>query len=289
MIPHLPLDSAARRGAAPANLPAFVWAVGARARRRILLCAEVERLRLLLARYALEAGASVVLFACMFLVFSWLGTVVDGRLAPFGGPPRVLAVLYVAWVLVSTTAGGSTSQLCTDAQIGMLESLFLGAAPVVRILEMRALAQALQGAAMGALLLLAFCLGTCWLPSFTVLATCVAAFAGCVVTAVGLALALAGATLLSKRVGALMMPINFLCMLALMGGPARAAEPLAWSAALPFVADAAALRQAVAHDVFASGTIAIALLGALPWYLVGRLVLACCVAACRRRGTIHAY
>jgi hypothetical protein len=222
MMPPLPSARRAERESAAATRPPVVaWIVGVRPSRAAILCGELERARRLLTRYALAAIASVVLFGCMFLVFAYLGTVMEGRLSPFGATPRVLAALYVVWVIVSTTIGGSTGQLAGDAAIGVLETLFLGAAPIERVLEMRAAAQALQGCAMGALLLLAFCLGTHWLPSPTVLATLIVAVLACTLTSVGFALALAGAVLLTKRVGALMIPVNFLCMLAVMGGPAR--------------------------------------------------------------------
>src|SRR5262249_14958446 len=154
--------------------------------------------------------------------------------------------------IVSTAAGGCTTQLGADAATGVLEGLFLTATPVARILEMRALAHALHGLAMGVILLAAFCLGTRWLPSPGVIATLLACVVGCTITGLGLALALSGAALLSKRVGALMIPVNFLCMLAVMGGPARSAGGhLDVAAGLPFVAAASALRQALGDDGFA--------------------------------------
>ena len=255
-----------------------------------VLRGEIERLRLLLTRYALEAGASLVLFAGMFLVFTYLGTVMQGRLSPFDGDPRVLAVLYVVWTIVSTTAGASAGQLGADASAGILEGLFLTATPIARILEMRALAHALQAVVMGAILLAAFCLGTRWLPSPVVLLTLLACIVGCTLTSLGLALALSGVALLSKRVGALTIPLNFLCMLAVMGGPARTlGGELAWTTALPFVAAAAALREALHANTFAGPSIAIAILGAFPSYLAGRAVLVRCIVACRRCGSTHTY
>jgi hypothetical protein len=155
---------------------------------------------------------------------------------------------------------------------------------------MRALAHALQGAAMGAILMAAFCLGTRWLPSAVVLATLFTCLAGCTLTALGLALVLSGVGLLSKRVGALMIPINFLCMIAVMGGPARTSGgQVAWSSCLPFVAAAQALREAVLHETLAPAPLVLAVVGALPWYFAGRWVLARCIVACRRRGSTHTY
>jgi hypothetical protein len=278
------------RGVSP-DLPVSTWRPAAPEHRAfVVLRGEIERLRLTLARYALEALASLVLFGGMFLLFAYLGTWMAGRLSPFDSDPRVLAVLYAVWLLVSTAAGGSTSQIGTDAATGVLESLFLTATPVARIFEMRALAHALQGAAMGAVLLGAFCLGTRWLPSLVVLATLAVCLVGCTLAGLGLALALSGAALLSKRVGALMIPVNFLCMVAVMGGPARTAGAhLAWSSCLPFVAAAQALREASLHDTFAPAPLALAAFGALPWYLGGRAVLAQCIVACRRRGSAHTY
>jgi len=290
MMPPSPLAAPVERDTSETERPVFVWAAGAPAHRSLVLRAEIERLRLLLARYALEAVASLVLFAGMFLVFAYLGTVMQGRLSPFDSDPRVLAVLYVVWTVISTAAGGCTSQLAADAATGVLEGLFLTATPVTRILEMRALAHALQGLAMGAILLAAFCLGTRWLPSPVMIATLLACLAGCALTGLGLALALSGAALLSKRVGASMIPINFLCMLAVMGGPARSAGGhLDIASGLPFVAAASALREALRADTFAAAFIAIAVFGALPWYLIGRAVLARCIVACRRRGGTHTY
>ena len=290
MMPPPPLATPAERGTPSADRPDFTGSADAPAHRALVLRGEIERLRLLLMRYALEAIASLVLFAGMFLVFAYLGTVMQGRLSPFDSDPRVLAVLYVVWMIVSTAAGGCTSQLGADAATGVLEGLFLTATPVTRILEMRALAHALHGLAMGAILLAAFCLGTRWLPSPAVIATLLACIAGCTLTGLGLALALSGAALVSKRVGALMIPINFLCMLAVMGGPARTAGGhLDIASGLPFVAAASALREALRDDTFAAAAVAIAVLGALPWYLIGRGVLARCIVACRRRGATHTY
>jgi hypothetical protein len=273
-----------------ADRPACAESAAVPAPRMPVLRGEIERLRLLLLRYALEAVASLVMFGGMFLVFAYLGSVMQGRLSPFDGDPRVLAVLYGVWMIVSTAAGGCTSQLGADAATGVLEGLFLTATPVVRILEMRALAHALHGIAMAAILLAAFCLGTGWLPSPAVVATLLACVAACTLTGLGLALALSGAALLSKRVGAMLIPINFLCMLAVMGGPARTlADPFDAAAALPFVAAAAALRQVLRDDTFAPGMLATAVLGALPCYLIGRGVLVRCIRACRRRGGTHTY
>jgi hypothetical protein len=278
------------RSAPPPELPGFVVSVGGPARRSQVLRGEIARLRLLLTRYALEAAASLAGFAGMFLVFAYLGSVMQGRLSPFDTDPRVLAVLYLAWMIVTTAVGGCTNQLAADAATGVLESLFLTATPLARILEMRALAHALHGVAMSAILLVAFCLGTHWWPSPVVLVTLAACVVACTLTALGLALALSGAALLSKRVGALMMPVNFLCMIALMGGPAREiGAGLAWTAGLPFVAAAGAVRIALRDNVLALHVLAIALLGALPWLLIGRAVLARCIVACRRRGSTHTY
>jgi len=290
MNPPSPLTAAVEDGTPSFERPVFASTAEAPARRLLVLRGEIERLRLLLMRYALEAVASLVLFAGMFLVFAYLGTVMQGRLSPFDSDPRVLAILYVVWMVVSTAAGGCTTQLGADAATGVLEGLFLTTTPVTRILEMRALAHALHGLAMGAILLAAFCLGTRWLPSPVVIATLLACVAGCTLAALGLALALSGAALLSKRVGALMIPINFLCMLAVMGGPARTAGGhLDATACLPFVAAAGALRQALHDDTFALVAVALAVFGALPWYLAGRGVLARCIVACRRRGGTHTY
>jgi ABC-type thiamin/hydroxymethylpyrimidine transport system permease subunit len=289
MMPPAPLSGRVEPDS-PTELPVFARSVGMPGRRSLVLRGEIERLRLQLTRYVLEAATSLVLFAGMFLVFAYLGTVMEGRLSPFDSDPRILAVLYLVWMIVSTITGGSTSQLGADAATGVLESLFLTATPVEQILEMRALAHALHGAAMSGVLLLAFCLGTHWLPSPVMLATLVACVAGCTLTGVGLALALSGAALLSKRVGALMIPINFACMLAVMGGPARAAGGhLEWTSGLPFVAAAGALREALRDNVFHFTSIAIAVFGALPWVLIGRGVLARCIVACRRRGSTHTY
>jgi hypothetical protein len=288
-LPPLP-PFAARTARAPSDPPAAPPAAAAPARWPLVLRGEIERLWLTLARYPLEAVASLVMFGGMFLVFAYLGTLKAGQLSPFDSDPRVLAVLYAVWLLVSTAAGGSTGQIGADAATGVLEGLFLTATPVARIFEMRALAHALQGAAMGAVLLAAFCLGTRWLPSPVLLITLAVCLVGCTLAGLGLALALAGAALLSKRVGALMIPVNFLCMLAVMGGPARTAGGhLAWASCLPFVAAAQALREALLHEAFAPAPLALAVLGALPAYLAGRAVLARCIVACRRRGSAHTY
>jgi hypothetical protein len=290
MMTPPPLAARPEGRAAPPDLPAVASTDPAPPPCLLVLRGEIERLRLTLTRYALEAIASLVMFGGMFLVFAYLGTVMAGKLSPFDSDPRVLAVLYVVWLLVSTAAGGSTSQIGTDAAIGVLEGLFLTGTSVARILEMRALVHALHGAAMGAVLLGAFCLGTHWLPSPVVVATLVLCLLGCTLSGLGLALGLSGAALLSKRVGALMIPVNFLCMLAVMGGPARTSgSHLAWTSCLPFVAAAQSLREALVHESFAPAPLALAVFGALPWYLAGRAVLAHCIVACRRRGSAHTY
>src|SRR5262249_34500836 len=157
--------------------------------------AEIERIRLHLGRYPLEAAAGLLLFAFMFLVFATLGTVMDGRLSPFGRDPRVLALLYVLWMISSTTMAGGAAQLAADAAIGVLETLFLAATPLTRILQTRALAHAVHGLLSGTLLLAAFCVATRWWPPAATCLAFAAACAACVLTSLGLAMALSGAAL----------------------------------------------------------------------------------------------
>jgi hypothetical protein len=281
----------AASAAAPPNLPIADAAIVASPPRRLLLLrAEIERIRLHLARYPLEAAAGLLLFAFMFLVFAALGTVMDGRLSPFGRSPRVIAVLYGLWMIASTTIAGGPAQLAADAAIGVLEPLFLAAAPVTRILQVRALAHALHGLASSAVLLAVYCAATRWWPSAAVGAALAAGVAGCVLTSLGLAMALSGAALRFKRVGVLLLPVNFLCMLAVMAGPAQdAAAHASWTLALPFVAGSAALRIALEQGRPAPGLMALALLSALPVWLAGRAILARSAIACRRAGATHVY
>jgi hypothetical protein len=240
-------------------------------------------------RYPLEAAAGLLLFAFMFLVFATLGTVMDGHLSPFGRDPRVLAFLYMLWMIASTTIAGGAAQLAGDAAIGVLETLFLAATPITRILHVRAIAHALHGVLSGALLLAAFCMATRWWPPAATWAALAAAATGCVLTSLGLAMALSGAALRFKRVGVLSLPINFLCMLAVMAGPAQAAERASWTLALPFVAGSAALRSALEHGQPAPGLMGLAVLSALPVWLAGRAILARSAIACRQAGTTHVY
>jgi hypothetical protein len=282
---HAPSAGSQRPGA-----PARPAAAGKPPAHGLLLRAEIERVRLHVGRYPLEAAASLVLFAFMFLVFAALGTMMGGRLSPFGGDPRVLALLYALWMIASTTIAGGAAQLAADAAIGVLETLFLATAPLTRLLHVRAVAHALHGLASATLLLAAFCMSTRWWPGAAACTALAAGVAGCVVTSLGLAMALSGAALRFKRVGVLLLPVNFLCMLAVMGGPAQqAAEQASWTLALPYVAGSAALRSALAHGEAPVGLMAIAVLAALPWWLAGRAVLARCEIACRRAGTTHVY
>jgi hypothetical protein len=270
-----------RDGVAPACHPP---------RRPALLRAEIERIRLHLGRYPLETAAGLLLFAFMFLVFAALGSAMDGRLSPFGRDPRALAALYALWMTATTTIAGGAAQLAADAATGVLETLFLAAAPVTRILEARATAHALHGLASSTLLLAAFCAATHWWPPAAAwLALGAAALAG-VLTSLGIAMALSGAALRFKRVGVLLLPVNFVCMLAVMAGPApTAAGHASWTLALPFVAGSAALRGALESGRAAPVPMAFAVSSALVTWLAGRAFLARSAFACRRAGTTHVY
>ena len=94
MMPPAPLSGRVEPDS-PTELPVFARSVGMPGRRSLVLRGEIERLRLQLTRYVLEAATSLVLFAGMFLVFAYLGTVMEGRLSPFDSDPRILAVLYL--------------------------------------------------------------------------------------------------------------------------------------------------------------------------------------------------
>jgi hypothetical protein len=257
---------------------------------RALLRAEIERIRLHLGRYPLETAAGLLLFAFMFLVFAALGSAMDGRLSPFGRDSRALAVLYALWMTATTTMAGGAAQLAADAATGVLETLFLAAAPVTRVLEARAVAHALHGLASSAILLAAFCAATRWWPPAAAwLAFGAAALAGAL-TSLGLAMALSGAALRFKRVGVLLLPVNFVCMLAVMAGPAPSVIGHApWTLALPFVAGSAALRGALETGHAAPVPMAFAVSSALVVWLAGRAILARSVLACRRAGTTHVY
>src|SRR5262249_10506310 len=121
-------------------------------------------------------------------------------------------------------------------------------------------------------------------------AALVAAAVSCVLTSLGLSMALSGAALRFKRIGVLTLPVNFLCMLAVMAGPAQqAAERASWTLALPFVAGSAALRSALEHGQPAPGLMGLAVLSALPVWVLGRAILARSAIACRQAGSTHVY
>jgi hypothetical protein len=256
--------------------------------RRILL-GELGRMRLMFRRYPVEGLGGIATLAFMFLVFVALGQVANGNWAPFTGSPRVLAMLYGLWITAGSTLGACVAQVGTESATGLLESLFLGTWPVNRVLEMRALAQLLQATLIGALMVVAFCLGTGWRPSAAVAIALPAAVLACHATTLGLAMALSGAALLTKRMAALMLPVNVGCMLAIVGGPGRPAEPDGAWLAVPYVAVASAMRSAVDHEVLAVDRLAIGAAVGMACLLAGRRVLARCVTSCRRAGSLHVY
>jgi ABC-2 type transport system permease protein len=256
----------------------------------LLLAAEIERRRILLLRYPWESAIALGVFAVMFLVFAAVGTLSSAQLNLFGGNLESLAVLYILWTISISSISSGASQIGTDAATGVLENLFLSTAPIVTVLQVRAMVQALHGSVLGAVLLLAFCLGTGWLPSPAVMTTLLVAGAACCATAVGLAMVFAGVALLSKRATMLAMPANFLCIVAMTAHHApsfdRLDNPLLY---LPFVAAATAVRSAVEGGRFDLMACGIGLASAVPCVLLGRLVLARCAMACRRAGTTSVY
>ena len=257
---------------------------------RLLLGAEVHRMRTIALRYPWEAIAGVLGLAFMFLVFAAIGTVTTGPFAMFSGNLKSLAVLYALWTMSMSSISLCAAQIGADAAAGVLENLFLSAAPVVAILQARTAAQLMMSAFNSAVLLFAFCLGTAWLPSPIVAAAAVVAFIGCGVTTLGLAMIFAGAALMSKRVSTMTMPANFLCILAIATshppGFDRLDNPLLY---LPFVAGAQLVRQAVEQGRFDPLACGVALAGAIPYVLLGRFVLGRCAMACRRAGTTSVY
>ncbi len=257
---------------------------------RLLLVAEVQRLRVMVLRYPWESAIALLGFAFMFLVFAAVGTVTQGPLALFAGNLRSLAVLYTLWTLCIATISSGAGQVGADAAAGVLENLFLSTASVVTVLQVRATVQALHGVLTGAVLLLAFCLGTRWLPSSTVLAALLVAELACCITAVGLAMAFAGVALLSKRATMLSMPVNFLCIVAMSSHHAPSFDRLdnPWLY-LPLVAAARVVRVAVEDGRVDPALCGIALASTVPAVLLGRFVLARCAVACRRAGNTHVY
>ncbi|HEX7687662.1 MAG TPA: hypothetical protein VF453_08145 [Burkholderiaceae bacterium] len=255
-----------------------------------LLRAESGRQRTLLARYPLEAAVTVVGFACMFLIFAAIGTVSTGPYAIFSGSLQSLALIYVLWTMSAATVVAGASQVSADAAIGVLENLFLSCSPIIRILSARTAARICLSVPMGLVLLAAFCLGTAWAPPPVVVAAMAVAALACGLTGLGLGFAFAGAALVTKRIVVLGMPVNFLCMLAFMSQHAAAGDrldnPVLY---LPFVAAATLVRRAVELGRFEPVLVAQALVGVLVWVPLGRLVLARCVQACRRVGSVNLY
>jgi hypothetical protein len=254
-----------------------------------MVTAELRRLRILARRYPLETGSGIVVLLLMFLLFAYLGQAMSGRWAPFVGGPRVLAVLYAFWIAASSAMGSCAAQITTEAGLGLLEPLFLGTQPVTRVLEMRALAHLVQGTFFGAILVVAFCLGTRWLPSAAVLVSILVCLGACLVTTLGIALALSGVALMLKRTGPVLMPVNALTMWCLVGGPSALPAPSGLGLALPYASASSALRLVVEHDTISPLRWALAWAVAAACLFLGRRVLATCAMACRRSGSVHGY
>jgi hypothetical protein len=255
-----------------------------------LLRAEILRQCTLLIRYPLEGAVAIVGFACMFMVFAAIGAVSTGPYAIFSGDLRSLALIYVLWTMSTATVLAGASQLSADAAIGVLENLFLSCSPIIRILSARTAARICLSVPMAVVLVGAFCLGTRWVPPPVVAAAMAVAALACGLTGLGLGLAFAGAALITKRVVALGMPVNFLCMLAFMSQHAPASDrldnPVLY---LPFAAAATLVRRAVELGRFEPVLVTQALVGVVVWVPLGRLVLARCVRACRRAGSVNLY
>jgi hypothetical protein len=253
-----------------------------------LLVAEIHRQRTLLGRYPLEGAVTIIGFAFMFVVFAAIGAVSTGPYAIFGGDLRSLALVYVLWTMSAATVVAGASQVSADAAIGVLENLFLSCSPIARILSVRAAARICLSVPMALVLVGAFCLGTGWVPPAVVVAATAVAALACGLTGLGLGFAFAGAALVTKRVVALGMPVNFLCMLAFMSPHApvgdRLDNPVLW---LPFVGAATLVRRAVEQGRFEPVLAAQALVGVVAWMPLGRLVLARCIRACRRAGSVN--
>src|SRR5206468_2688285 len=91
----------------------------------------------------------------------------------FGSDTRTLALRYALWMIATTTIAGCAAQLAADAAIGVLETLFLAAAPLARIVHARALAHALHGVVTSSVLLAGFCAMTRWWPAPALMALAV--------------------------------------------------------------------------------------------------------------------
>lgn len=258
--------------------------------RGILLRGELERTGLLLLRYPLQALGGIFALGFSFFVLLYLGQIWNGKLAVFSGHVSEVALCYCLWTLVSTAVTGVATQVATDAAAGVLEPLFLVGTPVVRVFEARAVGQAVQGAAIAVLLAAAFCAGMRWLPSPAVLAAFALALLGTGLSSIGIAAAVSGIALFTKRMGPVTTPITFLCMMAMMGSTAQqAAASDGWRLALPFTADAALVRGAITHGDIALLPAVLAVAGAVPLWIIGRLVLVHCAWASRRAGSTQAY
>jgi hypothetical protein len=284
-----PRGDTARAALCRALLPSARRAAIPRSPALRMVNGELQRLLLLARRYPLEAGSGVLVLLFMFLVFAYLGQAMSGRWSPFVGGPRVLAVLYAFWIAASSAMGSSVSQITTEAALGLVEPLFLGTQPVTRVLEMRAIAQLVQGTLFGAALMAAFCLGTGWLPSPAVFVSVLVCLGACHVTTLGIALALSGVALTLKRVGPVLMPVNVLTMWAVIGGPSSIPAPSGLGLALPYASASSALRIAVEHDTISPLRWGLAWIVAVTCLYAGRRVLDACTVACRRSGTVHGY
>lgn len=253
-----------------------------------MVAGELKRWHLTMKRRPLPAVTGAVALALLFFLIAWPWPALPGHGPLFVGQPRVTSVLVAFWIAAFTATGACAAQFATETRLGLLEPWFLGARPVVRLLEMRALARLVPGSLFGGGLVVASCACTGWRPSAAALMSVLVCLGACEVTTLGLILALIGAGLMMKRTRLLLWPVNVLALWAFLGVPAHFPEPEGLALLLPYASASSALRRAIECDAISPGRWALAWAVGYGCLVGGRRMLEAGAIACRRTGRLRA-
>jgi ABC-2 type transport system permease protein len=241
----------------------------------------------MLRRYPVESIAGVVSFGMIFVGFAFLGRVPGVSLPFFQGELPALATLYCLWMIVITTTSVTASQVSSDAATGTLETFFMCAHPPRTIFAARAAVSMAHTTASSLVLLLAFAIGTKWLPTPGAMASIFVGLGIIWVTGLGFGLLSAGLALLWKRTTLLLIPINFLFILAVMGVHAR--DLASVGTYMPFVGASALIRAGIGGQAGDSGYAAVAALVSAAYLALGAFLFGRCEKAVRAAGKVGVY
>jgi hypothetical protein len=206
-----------------------------RARRFIALVQrEITRVNSITLRYPLELIVSIFTFATVFAAIYWVVNLANLPLDMFRGGVAPVATRYALWIIVTTATSTAAYHMMTEST-QTRAAIFCIKSPWMQILISRQIAHSIQGIAVALLLLAPLLVFSDQIPNL-IICLLIALSIICALPACwGIGVALCGLAARFKRIGALLVPVNFGLMFAVMS-PQSVVRPT--FELLPFTASA---------------------------------------------------